>query len=169
MSIFSNELLADIEKLLDEFKQRGWRLATAESCTGGLIAAALSEIPGASDVLDSGFVTYSNTAKHDLLDVPKDLIASAGAVSAEVAEAMAMGALAHSSADIAVSATGIAGPGGGTPDKPVGLVYLGTARRGAGPARHERHLFVGDRTAIRLATVDAAIALLRGMCGGETR
>ena len=169
MNLFSNQLLTDMKNLLEAYRRRGWRLATAESCTGGLIAAGLSEIPGASDVLDCGFVTYSNAAKHDLLDVPNDLIASVGAVSAEVAEAMAMGALARSNADIAVSTTGIAGPGGGTPEKPVGLVYLGTARRGGGPARHERHLFAGDRTAIRLATVDAAIALLRSMSGGETR
>jgi len=163
MNLFPSRLLVDIKGLVEEFRQRGWRLTTAESCTGGLIAAGISEIPGASDVLECGFVTYSNAAKQDLLDVPSDLIDSAGAVSAEVAEAMAMGALARSHADVAISATGIAGPGGATPEKPVGLVYLGTARRGGGPARHERHLFTGDRTAIRLATVDAAITLLRSI------
>jgi len=167
MSLFSRRLLAEIETLLESYRQRGWRLATAESCTGGLIAAGLSEIPGASDVLDGGFVTYSNAAKHDLLGVPNDLIATVGAVSAEVAEAMAVGALARIDADIAISATGIAGPGGGTPEKPIGLVYLGAARR-SGPARHERHLLSGDRTAIRLATVDAAIALLRRMGDEDT-
>ena len=168
MSLFSNQLLAEIESLLKAYRRRGWRLATAESCTGGLIAASLSEIPGASDVLDCGFVTYSNAAKHDLLGVPSDLIASVGAVSAEVAEAMALGALARTKVDIAISATGIAGPGGATPEKPVGLVFLGTARRGGGPARHEQHLFAGDRTAIRLATVDAAIALLQNIRNGDS-
>jgi nicotinamide-nucleotide amidase len=163
MTLFSSTLLSDASTLLEACRRHGWRLVTAESCTGGLIAACLSEIPGASDVLDRGFVTYSNAAKHDLLDVSNDLIAAVGAVSAEVAESMAMGALARSDADITVSVTGIAGPGGGSPEKPVGLVYLGTARRGAGPARHERHLFTGDRTAIRLAAVEAAIALLHSM------
>lgn len=167
MNLFPESLLGDANSLLADCRRRGWRLATAESCTGGLIAAALSEIPGASDVLDCGLVTYSNTAKHALLAVPNDLIAAAGAVSAEVAEAMAMGALARSGADVAVSATGIAGPGGATSDKPVGLVYVGAARRGAA-ARHERHHFAGDRTAIRLATVAAAIALLRRISGEDT-
>lgn len=165
MSLFSSELRAEIEKLLEVYRRRGWRLATAESCTGGLIAAGLSETPGASDVLDSGFVTYSNAAKHGLLGVPNDLIASVGAVSAEVAEAMAVGALARTNADIAISATGIAGPGGATPEKPVGLVYLGIAQRDS-PVRHERHMFAGDRTAVRRATVDAAIALLH-LIGNE--
>ncbi len=167
MKLFSNNLLGEFESLLKAFKQHGWRLATAESCTGGLIAAGLSEIPGASDVLECGLVTYSNTAKQQLLGVSGGLIASVGAVSAEVAEAMALGALAHSSADVTISATGIAGPGGATPDKPVGLVYLGAARRGH-PARHERHIFSGDRTAVRLATVEAAIALLRRLSDEAT-
>jgi len=159
MKLFSNELLGEIEDLITAFRRRGWRVATAESCTGGLIAAGLSEVPGASHVLECGLVTYSNAAKQQLLGVPGNLIASVGAVSAEVAEAMAVGALAHSEADVAISATGIAGPGGATPNKPVGLVFLGATRRG-GPARHERHVFPGDRTAVRLATVEAAIALL---------
>ena len=166
MSIFSKQLVGDIKDLLEIFRQRGWRLATAESCTGGLIAAGLSEVPGSSDVLEGGFVTYSNTAKHALLGIPNGLIASVGAVSADVAEAMATGALARCNADVAISATGIAGPGGATPGKPVGLVYLGAARRG-GAARHERHIFPGNRTAVRLATVEAAIALLRRMSDAE--
>jgi nicotinamide-nucleotide amidase len=167
MKLFSNKLLSNAKNLLEAYRRRGWYLATAESCTGGLIAAALSEIPGSSDVLTCGIVTYSNTAKQQLLDVPGGLIASVGAVSAEVAEAMTAGALAHSDADVAISATGIAGPGGATHDKPVGLVYLGALRRGT-PARHEKHIFSGDRTAVRLATVEAAIALLRRIDDEET-
>ncbi len=167
MSLFPKALLANAESLLAAYRQRGWRLATAESCTGGLIAAGLTEVAGASDVLECGFVTYSNVAKQDLLGVPREVIAAVGAVSAEVAEAMATGALVRSGAEVAVSATGIAGPGGATPDKPVGLVFLGAARRGR-PARYERHIFSGDRAAVRLATVAAAIALLQRLSDEET-
>ena len=164
MSLFPKTLLTDAEVLLQDYRSAGWHVATAESCTGGLIAACLSEVPGASDVLDRGLVTYSNAAKTELLGVPAELIRTHGAVSAEVAEAMAMGALAGGNVDVAISATGIAGPGGGTVEKPVGLVFLGGARRGRPPV-HERHLFPGDRGAVRLATVAAAIALLRRMRG----
>ena len=139
----------------------GLKLATAESCTGGLIAGTLTEIAGSSDVVECGFVTYSNQAKTDMLAVPADLIAEVGAVSAEVAEAMAKGALDASAADVAVSATGIAGPGGATPGKPVGLVYLGVCRRGAA-AIHERHVFPGNRSAVRQAAVAVALDLLAG-------
>jgi nicotinamide-nucleotide amidase len=111
-------------------KDRGLRVATAESCTGGLVAAALTEVAGASAVFDRGFVTYSNDAKRDMLGVPDAVIAANGAVSAQTACAMAQGALAHSLADIAVSITGVAGPGGGSPEKPVGLVHFACARRG---------------------------------------
>ena len=166
MNIFPNPLLDEAQSLLEVYRQRGWRIVTAESCTGGLIAACLSEIPGASDVLEGGFVTYSNAAKSQHLGIPSALIQQVGAVSAEVAEVMAVGALATGDANVAVSATGIAGPGGGSADKPVGLVYLGAARRG-GQARHERHVFPGDRTAIRLATVEAALALLRSISDQE--
>ena len=155
-------LLADSEALLEAFRRAGLRLATAESCTGGLIAAVLTAIPGSSDVLERGFVTYSNAAKTDLLGVDSRLIGRVGAVSAEVAEAMARGALARSQAEVALAVTGIAGPGGGTEEKPVGLVFLAGVRAGRAP-RIERHLFGGDRTAVRLAAVRAAFALARAL------
>ncbi len=148
--------------LLDAFRARGWMLATAESCTGGLIAATLTEIAGSSDVLDRGFVTYSNAAKTDMLGVRAPLIAEHGAVSDPVARAMAYGAIARSDADVAVSVTGIAGPGGATPGKPVGLVFIGTARRGS-LATAERHLFDGDRQSVRLQSVHRAFDLLDGI------
>jgi nicotinamide-nucleotide amidase len=162
--MFSSELLAQAEMLLALYRRAGLTLATAESCTGGLIAGCLTEIGGSSDVVERGFVTYSNAAKSELLDVPAALIESVGAVSAEVAAAMAQGALRHARADVAISATGIAGPGGGSADKPVGLVYLGVCRRGpnAMPMAPEsvRHVFPGDRSAVREATVAAALELL---------
>jgi nicotinamide-nucleotide amidase len=159
--MFDERLLREAENLLDACRARGFKLATAESCTGGLIAALLTEIPGSSDVVERGFVTYSNEAKSEELGVPGDLIAAHGAVSEPVARAMAEGALSHSHADLAVSVTGVAGPGGGSAAKPVGLVHLGLARRGA-PTLHEE-LRLGDigRGPIRMATVDAALALLR--------
>src|SRR5579875_2423202 len=120
--MLDDAILAEAAALLDALRGRGWRLATAESCTGGLIAAALTHVPGSSDVVDRGFVTYSNEAKADLLGVPPALIAAHGAVSQEVAHAMAAGALARSLADVTVAVTGVAGPGGGSKDKPVGLV-----------------------------------------------
>ena len=152
-------LAADI---LDAARARGVMIATAESCTGGLIAGALTEIAGSSSVVERGFVTYSNEAKVELLSVPGELIARMGAVSAEVAEAMSAGAIAHSRADVAISVTGIAGPGGETPGKPVGLVYFGITRRG-GAVRHERQVFPGDRSEVRLATVRFALGLLAGV------
>jgi nicotinamide-nucleotide amidase len=135
-------------------------LATAESCTGGLIAGLVTSVAGSSDVFDAGFVTYSNAAKTRLLGVPSTLIASAGAVSEDVARAMASGTLDHCAADLAVAVTGVAGPGGGTPLKPVGLVHCAVARRG-GPVVHEV-LRLGDigREEIRLATVATAIEML---------
>ena len=147
------------EALLARYREAGLTLATAESCTGGLIAGSLTEIAGSSDVVERGFVTYSNEAKQDMLGVPEALIARVGAVSAEVAEAMVEGTLAQSRADVAVSATGIAGPGGATDTKPVGLVYLGIGRRGA-PAVSERHVFPGDRAAVRWAAVMRALDML---------
>lgn len=161
--MIDNTLLADAEALLAEFRRAGLRLATAESCTGGLIAAVLTAIPGSSDVVERGFVTYSNAAKSDLLAVDPAMIARVGAVSAEVAEAMVRGALARSRAEVALAVTGIAGPGGGTATKPVGLVFLAGLSRAGGEARIERHLFAGDRTAVRLASVRAAFALARGL------
>ena len=148
--------------VLQRYRADGLKLATAESCTGGLIAACLTEIAGSSDVVERGFVTYSNEAKSELLGVPPALIADKGAVSAEVAEAMADGALAQSHADAAVSVTGIAGPGGGTAEKPVGLVYLGACRRGGRP-RHLRRVFPGDREAVRRAALEEALDLAQDL------
>jgi nicotinamide-nucleotide amidase len=159
MTLFAPELLAKAAAVLEAYRRAETRIVTAESCTGGLIAACLTEIAGSSDVVERGFVTYSNEAKIEALGVPAAAIDTHGAVSAEVAQAMASGALARSRAGVAVSVTGIAGPGGATANKPVGLVYLGLAKSGAAP-QHWRHLFPGDRGAVRLASVSAALSLL---------
>lgn len=159
--MFEERLLREAASLLDACRMRGLRLATAESCTGGLVAALLTEIPGSSDVVERGFVTYSNEAKSEELGVPADLIAAHGAVSEHVARAMAEGALGHSHADLAVSVTGVAGPGGGSAAKPVGLVHLGLARRGSATLHQELRLGDTGRGPIRMATVEAALALLR--------
>jgi len=153
-------LSADARALLARCKAQRLTIATAESCTGGLIAAALTAIPGSSAVVDRGFVTYSNEAKTEMLGVPTDLIARRGAVSADVARAMAEGALKHSKADLTVAVTGIAGPDGGTAEKPVGLVHIAAARRG-GARLHEEMLY-GDigRDNVRFETVASALALL---------
>jgi nicotinamide-nucleotide amidase len=155
-----DSLVSDAARLLDECRQAGVRLATAESCTGGLIAAALTAIAGSSDVVERGFVTYSNEAKTEILGVDAATIERHGAVSEAVALAMAEGALAHSRADIAVSVTGIAGPGGATATKPVGLVHLGCARRGRATVL-ERRIFAGDRAAVREQSVALAFAMIR--------
>ena len=146
-------------RVLDACRARGLMLATAESCTGGLVAAALTAIAGSSDVVERGFVTYSNAAKAELLGVPARLIADKGAVSAEVAAAMAQGALIRAGVGLAVSVTGIAGPGGATPGKPVGLVHFGLAARGAA-TRTERRVFAGDRGAVRAQAARLALELL---------
>jgi nicotinamide-nucleotide amidase len=159
--LFSTELLIHSEFVLEQYRARKRRIVTAESCTGGLVIACLTEIAGSSEVVERGFVAYSNEAKVDVLGVSSPLIQRAGAVSAEVAEAMAEGALKRSRADVALAVTGIAGPGGATPGKPVGLVFLAVASRGR-PVRHERHVFAGDRTAVRLASIRAALDLLAG-------
>jgi nicotinamide-nucleotide amidase len=153
-------LLEQAADLLTACRARGLMLATAESCTGGLIAAALTAIAGSSDVVDRGFVTYSNEAKSELVGVPTQLLAAHGAVSEPVARAMAEGALARSRAGLAISVTGVAGPGGGSAEKPVGLVWFGLARRDQ-HTRSERRVFPGDRTAIRAAAVETAFALIR--------
>lgn len=145
--------------LLAALRAAGLMLATAESCTGGLIAGALTEIAGSSDVVDRGFVTYSNEAKTEMLGVPAGLIAAEGAVSEAVARAMAEGALARSRAGVTVSVTGVAGPGGGSVEKPVGTVWFGAARRGTQTVS-ERVVFAGDRSAVREATVRHAIELV---------
>jgi len=158
--VFDAETLALAQSVLDGCRARGWRLATAESCTGGLVAAALTAIAGSSDVVERGFVTYSNDAKSELLGVPPEMIGAHGAVSAETAAAMAHGAVARAPVDLAISVTGVAGPGGATPAKPLGLVLLGLARRG-GETRTESHVFPGDRAAIRQAALEAALRLLQ--------
>jgi nicotinamide-nucleotide amidase len=145
-----------VSQLADALRSRGERLATAESCTGGLIAAACTDLAGSSDWFERGMVSYSNEAKTDLLGVDAALISAHGAVSEPVARAMAAGALARSNADWAVAVTGIAGPGGGSADKPVGLVWLAWCRRGGEP-QAERHVFPGDRAAVRGATVARAL------------
>ncbi len=158
--MFSSELIVKTQELLQLCREAEYLLATAESCTGGLIAGCLTEVPGSSDVVERGYVCYSNAAKIEQLGVDAALIDRHGAVSAEVAAAMADGAIDRSQATLAVSVTGIAGPGGGgTPDKPVGLVYLGTALR-SGTSSVVRQIFVGDRRTVRLATVEKAIDLM---------
>ena len=147
------------ERVVRACEAASLRIVTAESCTGGLIAAALTEIPGASNVVERGFVVYSNAAKTELLGVPADLIEAHGAVSTEVAEAMAEGALARAPVELSVAITGIAGPGGATPAKPVGLVQLAAARKGA-ETLSERHVFGGDRGEVRLQGVQAALEML---------
>lgn len=145
-----------VTQLAQALAGRGWMMTTAESCTGGLIAAACTELAGSSLWFDRGVVTYSNEAKVDLLGVPAELIAQHGAVSEPVAMAMAQGALAKSKAQIAVAVTGVAGPGGGSPDKPVGTVWLAWACHD-GLVQAERHVFGGDRAAVRSATVRCAL------------
>jgi nicotinamide-nucleotide amidase len=159
--MFPSPLLRLAEVVLADAREKKLRIATAESCTGGLVAGVLTEIPGSSDVLERGFVVYSNRAKEDMLGVPGDLIADQGAVSEAVARAMAEGAVANSNAHIAVSITGVAGPGGGTKLKPVGLVHFAAAREGRS-ILHEAHRF-GDigRTEIRVKSVEVALTLLR--------
>lgn len=158
--MFSPTLIERAGCLLETYASRGWRLATAESCTGGLIAALLTEIPGSSSVVERGFVTYSNESKTDLIGVPADLIAAHGAVSEPVAAAMAQGALARSNATVAVGVTGIAGPGGVTATKPVGLVFLGLAQAGERAVTLERRYGETTRRDIRLAALADALSLL---------
>lgn len=157
--MFPDDLESQAAALLQLCRQRRLKLATAESCTGGLVAGCLTAIAGSSDVVDRGFVTYTNDAKTDMLAVPTDLLVAHGAVSEPVARAMSEGALARSLADIAVAVTGIAGPGGATPTKPVGLVHFAVARRG-GTVLHESHVLPGDRTQVRLASVRIALDML---------
>jgi len=159
--MFSPGLIADAAELLAKYREAGLKIATAESCTGGLVAGLLTEIPGSSDVVERGFVVYSNEAKEQLLGVPAEALAAHGAVSEATARAMAEGALAASLADVAVSVTGIAGPGGGTATKPVGLVCFACARHGfPTKAREERFGDIG-RGKVRLASVRVALALLK--------
>lgn len=145
-----------ISKLFSALQERGWKMATAESCTGGMIAAALTDVSGSSSVFERGFVTYTNEAKMEMLGVPANILEQYGAVSTQTALAMVQGALKNSSTDLAVSVTGIAGPDGGSADKPVGLVYIGYGLHGKAPHVHEHH-FKGDRSSVRAQTVQAAL------------
>lgn len=151
------------ETILQRYSERGQKLATAESCTGGLLAATLTSVPGASAVFEQGFITYANTAKTALLGVPPLLLAQHGAVSAEVACAMATGGREQAQADVAVAITGIAGPTGEAPTKPIGLVYIAIATPHQVTAK--RFLFNGDRTAIRTQAVNAALSGLLDAVG----
>lgn len=160
--MFSADLLARAEKLLAEARAKSLKIATAESCTGGLVAGLLTEIAGSSDVFERGFVTYSNQAKQELLGVPADLLAKHGAVSAAVARAMAQGALKQSKADLSVAITGVAGPGGGTKDKPVGLVHFAAGRGDQVITRECRFGDIG-RTEVRLASVETALEMLQSL------
>jgi len=152
-------------QVLELAQARGVMLATAESCTGGLIAAELTAIAGSSAVFDRGFVTYSNEAKMDLVDVAPDTLNAHGAVSAQTAEAMALGALQHSRAALTVSVTGIAGPGGGSADKPVGLVWFGVAQTGQPLYSTERRFADVGRERVRALTVETALTLLMTRLG----
>ena len=167
VSLFPEELARRAERLLDAARVKRLRIATAESCTGGLIVGLLTEIPGSSDVVERGFVTYSNEAKTEMLGVPAEMIARHGAVSPEVAGAMAEGALAHSAADVAVSATGVAGPGGGSQAKPVGLVEFACARRDGGLVLTTERFGELGRTQVRLAALERAVSLLERAVGSS--
>jgi nicotinamide-nucleotide amidase len=163
--MFPPDLVARATDLIARYRQAGLMAATAESCTGGLIAALLTEIPGSSTMLERGFVVYSNAAKQELLGVPAETLARHGAVSEQTARAMAEGALKNSRADVAVSVTGVAGPDGGSAEKPVGLVHFACARRGAPTvAREERFGDIG-REAVRLASVRVGLDLLEAAVG----
>ena len=148
----------------DALRAKGWRLAAAESCTGGLIAATCTSVAGSSDWFERGFVTYSNAAKCEQLGIDAALIAAHGAVSEAVVEAMVSGALTRSPAEFAVAVTGIAGPGGAVPGKPVGTVWLALMQRGAAP-RSERLQLAGDRASVRAQTVVVALQRLQALCG----
>jgi nicotinamide-nucleotide amidase len=155
------ELIEQAEALLDLCRSKNLKIAAAESCTGGLLAATLTEIAGSSDVFERGFVTYSNAAKQAMLGVPAKTLERHGAVSRETAQAMAKGALAQSPVDLAVSITGIAGPSGAVPDKPVGLVYFAAAARNGRLIEHERRFGDLGRAQVRRACVLEALAILR--------
>jgi nicotinamide-nucleotide amidase len=163
--MFTPELIERAAALIAVCRARGLKIATAESCTGGLVAGLLTEIPGSSAVLERGFVVYSNDAKRELLDVPEATLADFGAVSEQTARAMAQGALRHSRADFAVSITGIAGPDGGTAEKPVGLVHFACARKDGVVVALEKRYGALTRSAIRLASIATALHLLEQAAG----
>ena len=165
-----NQMVNETDKLAKEVllaaKAQGIKIATAESCTGGLIAGALTEIAGSSDVLDRGFVTYSNEAKQQMLGVSAVTLEKFGAVSGATAKEMAYGALANSPADLSVSVTGIAGPSGGSPEKPVGTVWFGLAMQGTAPIAERVQFNETDRHSIRFASVHHALGMLKKALGG---
>lgn len=158
-TIFPQSLVELAAEALESCRRSGLMLAVAESCTGGMVAACFTSLAGASAVLDRGFVTYTNRSKQDMLGVPPHLFTTIGAVSEEVARAMAEGVIERSQAQVSVSVTGIAGPGGATVGKPVGLVHMASARKGRATL-HERHVFSGDRDAVRRQATEAAFRLL---------
>jgi nicotinamide-nucleotide amidase len=159
----SDDLRAAAIAVLDVCRARGLKVATAESCTGGLVAGALTDIAGSSDVVDRGFVTYSNEAKQQMLGVPADTLKKFGAVSRETAEAMARGALGNANADVVVAITGIAGPGGGDADKPVGMVHFAAASRSGALTNHEARYGDIGRIGVRRKSVLQALMMLKGM------
>lgn len=159
MIAFGETLKSDAVLLLQLLRSQGLKLATAESCTGGLISALLTEFPGSSEVFERGFITYSNQAKTQMIGVDAGLIATHGAVSREVALAMAAGAIVHSLADVSVAVTGMAGPGGGSATKPVGLVHVAAARKGAASLHRECRFGDIGRGEIRLKAVVTALSL----------
>jgi nicotinamide-nucleotide amidase len=163
--MFPSDLLVRAAELVARYRAAGLMVATAESCTGGLIAGLLTEIPGSSNVLERGFVVYSNAAKEELLGVPSETLAKHGAVSSETTRAMAEGALKQSRADVAVSVTGIAGPDGGSAAKPVGLVHFACARRGAATVAREQRFGDIGREAVRLASVRVGLEMLEAAAG----
>ena len=163
--MFPPDLIARAAGLIARYRAAELTVATAESCTGGLIVALLTEVPGSSDVLERGFVVYSNAAKQDLLGVPAETLTRYGAVSRETATAMAEGALGASRADVAVSVTGVAGPDGGTAAKPVGLVHFACARRGRPTTMREERFGDVGRDAVRLASVGVGLDLLEAAAG----
>lgn len=159
--MFSLEIQTLARLVIDDARERSLRIVTAESCTGGLVAGALCAVPGASDVFERGFIAYSNRAKQELLGVSGDLIADLGAVSEPIARMMAEGALENSHAHVSVAITGVAGPGGGTPMKPVGTVHFATARANQS-VRHTMEMFeLGERWDIQIAAVQTALEMLR--------
>ncbi len=164
--MIDDELRETATRVLDLFRARGLRITTAESCTGGLVAATLTEIAGSSDVLDCGFVTYSNSAKEAMLGVPAATLKRHGAVSGETAAAMAAGALKNSQADVSVAITGIAGPGGGTKEKPVGLVHFAAASRDGRRLARSRHYGKIGRRRVRQRSVAEALQLLASLAQG---
>lgn len=157
------QLITAADAVLVACRKRHWMVATAESCTGGMVAAALTEIAGSSDVVDRGYVTYTNEAKHEMIGVPMPLFEAVGAVSEDVARAMAEGARMTAAVDIACGITGVAGPGGGSAEKPVGLVHIAAAS--ADQTVHEKCLFDGDRHEVRLAAAIKALEMMKALAG----